>query len=69
MNTFFGFITGICLASFVWLAVVSIDHAKAEEYDTAGLLEVIKANQDARPVILTTEQQNAILRDIWEGEQ
>jgi hypothetical protein len=69
MNTFFGFITGICLASFIWLAVVSVEEAKSEEYDTAGLLEVIKANQDARPVILTSEQQNAMLRDIWEGEQ
>jgi hypothetical protein len=67
MNTFLGFITGIALASFIWLSVVSIEHGKAEEYDTAGLLEVIKANQDARPVILTTEQQNAILKDIWEG--
>ena len=68
MNTFLGFFTGIALASFIWLSVVSIDHAKSEEQDTAGLLEVMKDNEAARPVILTSEQQNAILRDIWEGE-
>lgn len=69
MNTFLGFFTGIALASFIWLAVVSIDHAKSEEYDTAGLIKVIEANADAKPVVLTKEQQRAILRDLWEGEQ
>ncbi len=67
MSGFLGFFTGITFASFIWLSAVSIDHAKQEEYDTEGLLAIIKANEDARPVVLTTEQQNAILRDIWEG--
>jgi hypothetical protein len=69
MNTLFGFITGICLASFIWIVVASIDHAKSGEYDTAGLIKVIEANADAKPVVLTREQQHAILKDLWEGEQ
>lgn len=65
MSAFFNFLAGMLTLGVIWLGNVSLNQ-EAQEYDTAGLLAVIKANEDARPVILTTEQQNAILRDLWE---
>jgi hypothetical protein len=65
VSAFFNFLAGMLTLGVIWLGNVSLNQ-EAQEYDTAGLLAVIKANEDARPVILTTEQQNAILRDLWE---
>jgi len=61
----FNFLAGMLTLGVIWLGNVSMNQ-EAQEYDTAGLLAVIKANEDARPVVLTTEQQHAILRDLWQ---